>query len=71
MLSCTEVLIFQLSLQLISENHCQLNYLIVITEHSSAFCVGLLCTIESLKSSDAKGNSFKMNLRKCSVKNID
>jgi len=28
-----------------------MNYLIVITEHSLAFCVELLCTIESLESS--------------------
>lgn len=42
-----EVLIF--SLRLICEHCCQLKYLFVITEHSSVFCVGLLCTIESLE----------------------
>lgn len=44
-LFCTEVLIFQLSLWLISEHCCQMNYLILITEHSLAFCEGLFSTI--------------------------
>lgn len=44
-LFCAEVLIFQLSLWLISEHCCQMNYFILITEHSLAFCEGLLCTI--------------------------
>lgn len=44
-LFCTEGLIFQLSLWLISEHCCQMNYLTLIAEHSLASCEGLLFTI--------------------------
>lgn len=39
------VLIFQFSLWLISEHCCQMNDLILITEHFLAFYEGLFCTI--------------------------
>lgn len=65
-----EVLIFQLSLWLVSEHCCQMNYLILITEHFLAFYKGLLCLVTTILLL-TKGNSFKMKLREFSGKNTD